>query len=68
MKLTVASLVAILVSGCASIPVQKAQTDSLKVCNYAQMARVDRIAQAQRTEVLWVNCPLIDRERANAVS
>lgn len=68
MKPIVALLVAVFVSACSSVPMQKAQNDSPMVCDYAQMDRVDRVAQAQRTEVHWVNCPLINRDRVKSVS
>lgn len=67
MKLIVALPVAAFVGGCASLPpMQKAQSESLMVCDYAQMARVDRVALAQRTEVIWVNCPLVSRDRVKS--
>ena len=63
MKLTVALIAALAISGCASVPMQKAENESHFVCDVAQMQAVDRIARAQRTEVVWVNCPLISRDR-----
>jgi uncharacterized protein YceK len=68
MKLIVTLVAAVVLSGCSSLPRQKAENESRMVCNSAQMEAVERIAQAQRTEVHWVNCPLISRERAKSVS
>ena len=59
MKPIVAVLLAACLGACSSVPVQQAQTQSRAVCDYQYMARVDQAAQSLRTEVHWVNCPLL---------
>ena len=68
MKLIVVLVAVLVLGGCSSLPMQKAENESRVVCDSVQMETVDRIARAQRTEVHWVNCPLISRERAKSVS
>jgi uncharacterized protein YceK len=69
MKLIVTLIAAVVLGGCSSLPMQKAQndTDTRVVCDAAQMEAVDRSARALRTEVVWVNCPLT-HENAKSVS
>lgn len=67
MKLIVTLLAVAVLGGCSSLPMQKAQNEARVVCDAAQMEAVDRIARAQRTEVVWVNCPLT-HDHAKSVS
>ncbi|HEY7945538.1 MAG: hypothetical protein ACHP7M_02650 [Burkholderiales bacterium] len=68
MKLIVTLVAAVVLGGCSSLPMQKAENSQRVVCDSAQMEAVDRIARAQRTEVHWVNCPQLSPERAKSVS
>ena len=54
-----------LVTGCASPPMQTAQADdrSARVCDAAHMGVVERMAKENNASLIWVNCPLISRDR-----
>ena len=75
MKIVLVLLGAALIGGCATVPppqqvASASETTSATpvACNYDQMAKVDRAARSLRTQVHWVNCPLLTHNPANAVS
>jgi len=68
MKLFLAICAAVLAAGCASVPMQKAENDTIMVCDYERMARLERAAIQERAQLHWVNCPLIRRDRLKAGS
>ena len=68
MKLILALSGAWLVAACSSLPTQSAENESTMVCDRARMDRIEAKAQAERTELRWVNCPLIRRDQAKSVS
>ncbi len=47
----------VVVAGCATQPLTKAQVDGKIVCNYEVMDQVERQARRNFTELHWVNCP-----------
>lgn len=63
MKLILALTAVALVSGCSSVPMQKAENDPSMNCDYAKMQTIDRAAQARGVYVEWVHCPTLKRER-----
>jgi starvation-inducible outer membrane lipoprotein len=68
MKLILALSGAWLVAACSSLPTQSAENESTMVCDRVRMERIEAKAQATRTELHWVNCPLIRRDEAGSVS
>ena len=76
MKIVLVLLGAALIGGCATVPPPQQQVASASettsvgpvACNYDQMAKVERAARSLRTQVHWVNCPLLTHSPANAVS
>jgi uncharacterized protein YceK len=68
MKLIVTLIAtAVVLGGCSSLPMQKAQNETRVTCDATQMEAVDRSARVLRTEVIWVNCPQ-PHETAKSVS
>ena len=64
MKIVLALAVGVIVSGCASAPMQRtAATDTAMACDYARMQTIDRVAQQRGVYVEWVHCPTLKRER-----
>ena len=66
MKLILALVVGVIISGCSSVPPeQTADNDSLMACDYPRMQAIDRAAQKQGTAVSveWLHCPTLKRER-----
>ena len=60
MKPILALCGAVLIAGCSSVPVQTVQkVDSNRVCDYAQMERIERAWQPTLTARYWVNCPQV---------
>jgi hypothetical protein len=49
--------IVLLLSGCASAPLTKADVDGRVVCNVDRMDQVERAARRTFAEVHWVNCP-----------
>jgi hypothetical protein len=49
--------IVVLVSGCASAPLTKADVDGRVVCNVDRMDQVERAARRTFAEIRWVNCP-----------
>jgi len=49
--------IVVLVSGCASAPLTKADVDGRVVCNVDRMDQVERAARRTFGEIRWVNCP-----------
>ncbi len=49
--------IVVLVSGCASAPLTKADVDGRVVCNVDRMDQVERAAGRTLGEIRWVNCP-----------
>jgi len=47
---------------------QKAESDTIMVCDYERMARLERAAIQERAQLHWVNCALIRRDRLKAGS
>jgi hypothetical protein len=68
MKLILALSGALLAAACSSLPMQSAENESTMVCDRVKMERIAAKAQADRTELRWVNCPLIRRDEAKSVS
>ena len=68
MKLILALAIVALASGCASVPMQKAENDSATTCDSRQMQAIDRAAKARvYMYVQWVHCPTLS-ERTKSVS
>ena len=68
MKLILALAIVALASGCASVPMQKAENDTATTCDLAQMRAVDRSAEARvYMYIKWVHCPTVS-ERVKRVS
>jgi len=63
MKIILALTVGVIVSGCASAPMQRAANDTAMACDYAKMQTIDRVAQQRGVYVEWVHCPTLKRER-----
>jgi uncharacterized protein YceK len=73
MKLILALAIVALASGCASVPMQKAETAPVAAvsstsCDYDKMRAIDRSAQARvYMYVGWLHCPTIgERDRAKS--
>lgn len=49
--------IAVLLSGCAPAPLNKADVDGRVVCNVDYMDQVERVARRENKYVQWVNCP-----------
>ena len=47
----------VLIAGCATQPLTKAQVDGQIVCNHELMDQVERAAKRVSAQVHWVNCP-----------
>ena len=55
---------ALLLGGCSSVPMQKAENTGNAVCDYDKMARIERASAGMNAQIFWVNCPLTYRDRA----
>jgi hypothetical protein len=50
---------AMLVAGCAPVPLTKADVDGRVVCDRDLMDRVERSARRNATDIQWVHCPRV---------
>ena len=57
--------VVLVLCGCASAPLTKAEIDGRSVCNVDRMDQVERDLRRSFAEVHWINCP---RARLRVVS
>jgi hypothetical protein len=55
--LVLAGIAGLLLGGCASPPLTKADVDGLIVCNTDLMDQVERQARRSLAQVYWHNCP-----------
>lgn len=62
MKLILALSGAVLVAGCASAPMQKAEVNSDVVCDVSKMNRVEQNVHG-KAGLQWVHCPLVSRDK-----
>ena len=49
--------VVVILSGCATAPLTKADVDGRVVCNVDRMDQIERAARRENKEIHWVHCP-----------